>query len=87
MPVGNPKTNTGETSMTAIMFNTASQVASRGSRPLRRNACATDAVAVASHVEMIKRVCRFSLTNMMLTVAAAGIVKPQIVNWIPHFNH
>jgi hypothetical protein len=86
MPGGNPKTNTGETSMTAIMFNAAPQVASRGfPAPVRRDACAPD--AAAAHVEMIKRVCRFSLTNMMLTVAAAGIVKLKIVNWIPRFNH
>jgi hypothetical protein len=75
--------------MTAISFNTTSHAASPGPHaPARRDTCATDAMAAVSHVEMmIKRVCKFSLTIVLLTAVAAGIVALKVAIWIPHFSH
>jgi hypothetical protein len=72
--------------MTAISFTTAPCAAIHGSHaPARRDACATD--AVAAHMEMIKRVCKFSLTIVLLAVVATGIVALKVAIWIPHFDH
>jgi hypothetical protein len=73
--------------MTAISFNIAPHAATRGcSASQGRDASASVAVA-ASHLELSKRVCRISLTIMLLGVVAAGIVAAKIAIWIPHFNH
>jgi hypothetical protein len=74
--------------MTAIGFNIAPQAATRGSRtPQRRDASAAVAVAAASHAAFFMRVCKFSLTIVLLGVVAAGIVAVMIAIWIPHFSH
>jgi hypothetical protein len=74
--------------MTAIGFNIAPPAAIRGFHaPRRRDAGASVAVAAAAHVESFERVCKFSLTIMLLAVVAAGIVAVKIAIWIPHFNH
>jgi hypothetical protein len=74
--------------MTAIGFNIAPQAATRGSRASqKRDASASVAVAAASHVESFKRVCKFSLTIVLLGIVAAGIVAVKIAIWIPHFNY
>jgi hypothetical protein len=73
--------------MTAIGFNIAPPAAIRGSRaPQRRDAGASVAAAAVSHLESFKRVCKFSLTIVLLGVVAAGIVAVKIAIWIPHFN-
>jgi hypothetical protein len=41
-------------------------------------------VAAASHVAMTKRLCKFALTIVLLTVVAAVALKTAI--WVPHFN-
>jgi hypothetical protein len=75
----------GATSMTAIF---APQAAIRGSRALQsRDASASVAVAAASDVQSFKRICKFSLTIVLLGVVAAGIVAVKIAIWIPHFNY
>ena len=75
--------------MTAIGFNIAPPAAAtRGFHaPRRRDAGASVAVAAALHVESFKRVCKFSLTIVLLGVVAAGIVAVKIAIWIPHFNY
>jgi hypothetical protein len=74
--------------MTAISFNTTSHAASPGPHaPARRDTCANDAMTAVSHVDMIKRVCKFSLTIVLLTAVAAGIVALKVAIWIPHFSH
>jgi hypothetical protein len=74
--------------MTAISFNTTPHAASSAPHvPARRDTCATDPMAAVSHVEMIKRVCKFSLTIVLLTAVAAGIVALKVAIWIPHFSH
>jgi hypothetical protein len=74
--------------MTAIVFNTTSHAAGPGPHAsARQNTRAADAMVAGSHVEMIKRVCKFSLTVVLLTAVAAVIVALKVAIWIPHFRH
>jgi hypothetical protein len=74
--------------MTAIGFNIAPPAATRGPGvPRRRDAGAPIAAAAASHLESVKRVCKLSLTIVLLGVVAAGIVAVKIAIWIPRFSH
>jgi hypothetical protein len=74
--------------MTAISFNIASHPSTLGSRASqRREASASVEVATASHLEWLKRVCKFSLTIVLLGVVAAGIVALKAAIWIPHLSH
>jgi hypothetical protein len=72
--------------MTAIRFNTAPHAACRSSHaPEGQEACPTNAVAAASPVEMIKRVCKFSLA-IVLFMVVAGIIALKIAIWMQRFN-
>jgi len=72
--------------MTAIGFNIAPQAAARGFRtPQKRDASVP--VAAASHAELYTRVCKLSLTIVLLGVVAAWIVAVKIAIRIPHFDH
>ena len=44
-------------------------------------------VSAASHVAMIKRLRKFTLTIGLLTVVAAGTIALKTAIWFPHFNH
>jgi hypothetical protein len=68
--------------MTAITFNPERRAESRS--PERR---AADTGSGASHVAMIKRLCKFTLTIGLLTVIAAGTIALKTAIWFPHFNH
>jgi hypothetical protein len=70
--------------MTAIRFNTAPHAACSSSHaPEGQEACPTN--AVASPVEMIKRVCKFSLA-IVLFMVVAGIIALKIAIWMQRFN-
>jgi hypothetical protein len=74
--------------MTATGFNTTSHAeTSDPDASARRNPRAADAIAAVSHVETIKRVCKFSLTIVLLTAVFAGIVALKVAIWIPRFSH
>jgi hypothetical protein len=47
---------------------------------------ATNAVSAASHVSMIKLLCKFTLKIGLLTVVAAGTIALKTAIWFPHFN-
>jgi hypothetical protein len=61
-------------------IRTAAESNTRG-----REACPTNAVAAASPVEMIKRVCKFSLA-IVLVMVVAGIIALKIAMWMRRFN-
>ena len=44
-------------------------------------------MSAASHVAMIKRLRKFTLTIGLLTVVAAGTIALKTAIWFPHFNH
>jgi hypothetical protein len=48
---------------------------------------AADAIVAVSHVETIKRVCKFSLMILLLTAVFAAIVALKVAIWIPRFSH
>ena len=68
--------------MTAITFNPERRAKSYD--PEKR---AADTVSAASHVAMIRRLCKFTLTIGLLAVIAAGTIALKTAIWFPHFNH
>jgi hypothetical protein len=74
--------------MTATGFNTTFHAETPDpDASTRRNPRTAGAIVTVSHVETIKRACKFSLTIVLLTAVFAGIVALKVAIWIPRFSH
>ena len=74
--------------MTVITAKTQPRTASRGRQMAGRPvACTLDSASAASHLEVIKRLCKLILAIALLSATAVGAVALKSAIWISHFNY